>query len=142
MLELKITTGSPEELQQAAETIAAFVLADKTEPTRENRDAWVSDLELRTKLELPLGREKGQWEWVYGICVEAAKTLWMTNRTLSGATLLVLMALNAARRFLNPNPATIENLIRTARAYLDGVGMEPGPRKNRLESLLDYGSVA
>lgn len=136
MLNITVTTGSVQELQQAAREIAGFVRMDTTGPTPDNRDAWVSDLALRNELEQPIGRELKRWDWVLIICGGAIQMMRTAKSPSSAQALVCLMALNAARRLLKPDHQQVERFIAEAQGLLEHV--EPGVHRMRLESLLDY----
>src|SRR3989344_3157156 len=133
MLNISWTTGTHAELQQAAKAVVALVTTDTTEPTPTDRDAWVSDHELRSKLERPIGVSVNHWDWVLSVCERALKVPPLLSDRSSTRALVVLMTLNAARRLPNPDAAYVTRLIEEAQGLIDL--LELSPRRTRLESL-------
>lgn len=124
------------DIRDIALIIAQMGEMDGTSPTPQNRDAWKLDFELRTRLERPLGHELHQWEQVLDICQRANKTIQHTGKSITARALIVLNALNAARRLPNPSTSLVEGFIGETRTLLSHI--ERGTRRDRLESLLVY----
>lgn len=127
-----LVNGVPANHEELARIIAQFVNADTTEPRLpENRDAWLSDYELRL-LEKPVGYDAKHWEWYADVCKCAANLI----ENPSGRALLLLAWLNGERRILNPNWDWVKTIAKRAEELISSLDM--GARKERLSSLLNY----
>ena len=119
------------DLEYLAEEIAQSVMSDTSQPTADNRHGWLSEVELWSALQLPIGRDKGQWDLVFEVSRRASQIVEERGGAPSGQALLLVTALNATRRM--PKCSTDE-LVARFQSCMNQI--EDGAQKKRLDDLI------